>query len=93
MAGTVIDNVANQRFELVVPGGIAFVDYRRSGDTLWLVHAEVPAALRGQGFGAQLVRGTLELIRSRGEDMVPMCGYVRSFVQRHADFSDLVHQA
>jgi len=93
VSSTVIDNVADQRFELAVPGGIAFVNYRRSGATLWLVHAEVPAALRGQGRGAELVRGTLELIRSRGEDMVPVCGYVRSFVHRHADFSDLVHQA
>lgn len=90
MPGTVIDNAVGQRFELAVPGGIAFVDYRRSGATLWLVHAEVPAALRGQGVGARLVRETLELIRSRGEQIVPVCGYVRSFVDRHAGFADLV---
>jgi uncharacterized protein len=89
--GTLVDNAADQRFELAVPDGIAFVDYRRSGSTLFLVHAEVPTSLRGRGVGAQLVRETLELIRSRGENMVPACSYVRSFVDRHAEFADLVH--
>ena len=91
MPGTVIDNAAGQRFELAVPGGIAFIDYRREGTTLWLLHAEVPADLRGQGVGAQLVRATLELVRSRGEQVIPVCGYVRSFIARHAEFADLVH--
>ncbi len=91
MPGTVVDNTASQRFELTVPGGMAFVDYRRAGSTLYLVHAEVPAALRGGGYGARLVRETLELIRSRGETMVPACPYVRSFVDRHPEFAGLVH--
>jgi predicted GNAT family acetyltransferase len=88
--GTLVDNTANHRFELAEPGGTAFVDYRRSGSTLILVHAEVPASLRGGGFGARLVRETLELIRSRGETIVPACPYVRSFVDRHQEFADLV---
>ena len=90
MSGTLIDNAAKHRFELTVPGGIAFVDYRRSDSTLFLVHAEVPASLRGRGFGAQLVHETLDLIRARGETIVPACPYVRSFVDRHAEFADLV---
>lgn len=90
MPETVVDNEASHRFEFPVPGGIAFVDYRRSGSTLFLVHAEVPASLRGGGIGARLVRETLELIRSRGETIVPACSYVRSFVDRHPEFADLV---
>ena len=90
MSGTLIDNEAKRRFELTVPGGIAFVDYRRSDSTLFLVHAEVPVTLRGRGFGARLVREALDLIRARGETIVPACPYVRSFVDRHAEYADLI---
>jgi len=86
---TLVDNAAAQRFELVVPGGMAFIDYRRSGTVIFLNHAEVPAQFGGQGLGTRLVRATLELIRSRGEQVVPVCSFVRASMARHAEFDDL----
>ena len=89
MSEQVIDNTAARRFELAMAGGTAFIAYRRSGATLLLEHAEVPAALGGRGLGTRLVRETLELIRSRGERMVPACSFIRSFVDRHPEYADL----
>lgn len=89
MLETVIDNPAGQRFELATAGGTAFIAYRRSGTRLMLDHAEVPAALGGRGLGTRLVRETLELIRSRDERMVPVCPFIRTFVERHAEYADL----
>jgi predicted GNAT family acetyltransferase len=86
---TVVDNAAAQRFELALPGGEAFIDYRRAGGVVSLNHAEVPAALGGQGLGTRLVRGTLELIRSRGERVVPVCSFVRATMARHPEYGDL----
>lgn len=83
------DNVAGQRFELELEGGLAFIDYRRSGRTLSLDHAEVPAALHGHGIGARLVQETLDLIRSRSERIVPRCSFVAHFVRRHPQYADL----
>lgn len=89
MSGQVIDNTAAGRFDLAMAGGTAFIAYRRSGATLLLEHAEVPVALGGRGLGTRLVRETLGLIRSRGERMVPVCSFIRSFVDRHPEYADL----
>ena len=89
MPETLTDNPARHRFELGSGGASGFVDYRRSGSTLFLNHAEVPTALAGQGVGTRLVRATLELIRSRGERMVPVCPFIEAVVRRYPEYADL----
>ena len=89
MTEVLTDNVARSRFELGSDGASGFIDYRRSGSTLFLNHAEVPATLAGQGVGTRLVRGALDLIRSRGERMVPVCPFIEAFVRRYPDYADL----
>jgi predicted GNAT family acetyltransferase len=53
-------------------------------------HTEIVAHLRGQGLGAQLVRGVLDDIRSSGRSVVPHCWYVAEFVDANPDYADLV---
>lgn len=89
MAGTLIDDVARSRFELELAGGTAFIDYRRSGQTLYLTHAEVPVALSGHGVGTRLVREVLELVRGRGERVVPVCPFIEAFVRRNPVYAEL----
>ena len=71
-------------------GGVAFARYRREGDTLMILHTEVPGALEGRGLGSQLVAGILDLVRSRNEKVVPLCGFVRRFIALHPDYAGLV---
>ncbi|MDE2218730.1 MAG: N-acetyltransferase [Gammaproteobacteria bacterium] len=89
MPETLTDNAAAQRFELAVDGAMAYIGYRRSGSVLYLDHAEVPAQLGGRGLGTRLVRATLELVRSRGERVVPVCSFVRATMERHREYDDL----
>lgn len=49
MDGVVRDNAALGRFELDFDGGQGFVTYRRAGDVVTLLHAEVPPALEVAG--------------------------------------------
>ena len=69
-------------------GCTAFIDYRRSGSTLYFDHAEVPVACRGHAVGARMVRAALELVRERGERAVPVCSFVQAFVRRHPEFAE-----
>jgi predicted GNAT family acetyltransferase len=86
----VIDNPGLSRFEMPVPGGVAFVAYRRVGHVLFLDHAEVPAHLNGRGLGSQLVRGTLEAIRAAGRDsVIARCSFVRRYMAEHPEFDDI----
>jgi uncharacterized protein len=90
MADSVRDNSAAQRYEMDVAGERAFITYRRSGDVVTLLHAEVPHALSGRGVGSALVQGTLELVRSRGQQVVPRCPFVANYIKKHAQFQDLL---
>lgn len=87
----VTDNPAKSRFEMPVEGETAFVAYqRRPGNVLYLYHAEVPFHLNGKGYGAALVRGTLEAVRARGQEKVQAgCSFVRRFMADHPEFDDL----
>ena len=84
------DKPDRQRFEMDTPGGPAFARYRRDGATLMILHTEVPRALEGRGLGSQLVQGMLELVRSRGEKVVPLCGFVRRYIALNPRYADLV---
>ena len=86
----IVDNSARGRFEYEVEGRTAFIDYRRAGNVLLLTHAEVPRELEGRGIGSLMVRGTLELIRERGEKMIPLCSFIAAFVRRNPDYQDLL---
>ena len=86
-----IDNSADQRFEMPVDGFTAFVTYRRGGDgIITLNHAEVPRALEGRGVGSKLVRATLDQVRSEGLKVVPRCSFIRAFIERNADYQDML---
>ncbi len=90
MQDTVSDHVAAGRFELAVGDAVAFVSYRRDGAVLFLTHAEVPPSLAGRGVGSRLVGAVLELVRARGERVVPRCRFVAHYLERHPQYRDLV---
>ena len=69
---------------------VGVVEYVQDGTSMSLVRAEVPLELRGQGLGAQLVRGTLEAIRDTGGlSVVPVCPYIAKFMMKNSEFRQL----
>jgi uncharacterized protein len=89
-AAKVRDNTARHRFELDVEGATAFIDYRRKDNIVTMTHAEVPEALAGKGVGSHLTRGALELVRARGEKVVPRCSFVAAFLRKHPEYKDIL---
>jgi len=92
MDETFTDNATASRFELALGDAVAFIDYRRRGGVLVLTHAEVPPALGGRGVGSRLTALALELVRSRGERVVPSCPFIAQFIARHPEHADLVER-
>ena len=84
------DNSAASRFGMGSGDGTAFVEYRRAGDRIALLHTEVPEALSGQGVGSKLVRGTLDAVRAEGLKVVPRCEFVAAYIGRHPEYRDLL---
>ncbi len=86
-----VDDPDAHRFELRSDGElVGFLDYHLSEGVIDLVHTEVDPAHSGQGHAATLTEGALEEARSRGVAVVPSCPYVASYIDKHAEYADLV---
>jgi predicted GNAT family acetyltransferase len=85
------DNQEKQRYELEVDGNIVFANYRREPGILHILYVESPPILRGTGAAGQLMQSLMELARSRGEKVNPICGYAAAWIRRNQkDFGDVV---
>ena len=88
---TVQDNEAKHRYEAVVDGEVAGVVFYQPHDgALVLVHTEVADEWEGRGIGGRLAAGTLDDIRARGLRIIPMCPFIRGYLERHPEYADLV---
>ncbi|MGD1011319.1 MAG: GNAT family N-acetyltransferase [Acidimicrobiales bacterium] len=81
----IVDNAAELRFEAETEAGLAYLDYKRRGRQLILVHTHVPDALRGMGIGGELVRASIDAAQSGDLSVLPQCSFARSWLATHPD--------
>ncbi|HEY8479329.1 MAG TPA: GNAT family N-acetyltransferase [Spirillospora sp.] len=91
MSTEISDNAAENRYEIKVDGDLAgFVVYERRGSEVVLVHTEVAPAFEGKGVGGSLARGVLDDLRAKNLSVVPLCPFIKGWIDRHPDYQDLV---
>ena len=80
------------RYELVADGDevVGYADYRDDGQRVVLPHTVIDPSMRGRGLGDVLVRGALDDLRSDDRTVVPACWFVAEFIERNADYGDMV---
>jgi len=79
---SVADNDATSRFELTVDGHTAFLAYKRTPETLELIHTEVPEELRGRHLGDALVEFALDRAHAEHLRVVAICPFVRAYLRK-----------
>ena len=84
------DNPAQSRFELDVDGTTAFVVYRKTPDTITLVHTVVPPEIGCRGVGSKLARATLDAVRAQNIKLVVKCEFIQGFMKKHPEYDDLL---
>jgi len=84
------NNAAQNRYELEVDGHLAIAEYRLRPGRISFTHTEVPDALEGRGIGSKLVRAALDDARARGLKVVPLCPFVKRYIDKHPDYRDLL---
>lgn len=89
---TVIDNIFEQRYEMEFCGGMATAEYTKAPGQVVITSTYVPPQHEGKGLGAQLVRGVLEDIRSKGLQVVPQCSFVAQYILRHPEWEELIYK-
>ena len=85
MEPRVVDNPEELRYELRLDDRLAGqIRYTiREDGSVVLVHTEIDPSLEGRGLGNALVQGALDDLRERGIEYVPLCPFVRAYLQRH----------
>lgn len=91
-AQQVIDNPAERRFEIQIDGHLAVAEYVLSPGRIVFTHTLVPEALQGRGLGSRLARAALEHARAHQLGVVPLCPFIRSYIERHPEYQPLVVQ-
>ena len=87
------DNPDEERYELLVGDSVVGeiqYHHRRSSDRIAFIHTEVSPEQEGHGHASTLVAGALDDVRSRGLRVVPICPFVRTYLQHHPEYEDLV---
>lgn len=79
-----------QKFVLTINEEEAWVEYQVKNDVLYLIHSEVPYALRGRGIGKVLVEKTFEKLTSEGRNAVAVCSYIRAVASRSEKWQDRI---
>jgi predicted GNAT family acetyltransferase len=90
---SVRDNPRVSRFELRVNEVIAgYVTYRDARSGRAFEHTVIATEYQGMGLASQLIRSALDEARATGRTVLPFCPFVRSFIQQHPAYVDLVGQ-
>lgn len=83
------------RYHLLVDGEEAGeVDYRVIDGRRAFTHTGVRDAHEGQGLAGRLAERVLDDARADGVGVIPLCPYIRGWIERHEAYADLVdHEA
>ncbi|HEU5098235.1 MAG TPA: GNAT family N-acetyltransferase [Roseiflexaceae bacterium] len=83
-------NPAKSRYELEVDGALALIEYRDAGGVRYYTHTEVPQALEGHGIGSLMAKTVLDEAQAENLTIVPLCPFVRGYIERHPQYKSLV---
>lgn len=87
---TITNNTSASRFEAIIEGKTAVVDYMDRGKMIVFTHTEVPQDLEGQGIAGKIARSALDFAREKGKIVLPLCPYIAAYIRRHPEYAPLV---
>ena len=86
----VVNNPAQNRYELVVEDHLAATYYKVSDGVITFIHTEVPPELGGKGVGSALIKGALDQVRAEGLKVIPECSFFKAYIDKHPEYADLL---
>ncbi len=86
----VVHDAKDKQFDVTVGGETATLKYELGPGVIDLQHTSVPDTMRGKGVANALSRAALEYARQSKLKVIPTCPFVRTYLQRHPQYADLV---
>lgn len=94
MSVTVEHAPEQQRWEAALDGDHAgHLEYTRAPDLVVITHTEVDRSFEGRGVGGALARAALDGARAEGVKVLPVCPFVRGWMDRHPDYENLEYRS
>ncbi len=88
---SVTRNDERGRFEAIIDGEVAgFSEFELGEGRIDFTHTVVDDAYEGKGVGSTLVSQALDQVRAEGLEVVATCEFVRSYIERHQEYADLL---
>ena len=89
----VVNNEAGHRYEVWLGEALAgFAKYTLGDGLITFTHTQVADAYEGKGVASTLIRGALDDVRAgAGRRVRPLCPFVKTFIQRHEGYQDLLY--
>ncbi len=88
---TITRDDTHRQFEARLDHHVARLVYRDASDgAIVLLHTEVPEAFQGRGVGGKLARAAFEYARGAGRRVVVLCPFVKTYLERHPEYLDLL---
>jgi hypothetical protein len=82
---TIANNRASSRFEIIVHGKLARLDYRVEQGTIFLDYVEVPQDAQGRGIAGALAHAALKFSRDSGLKAVAHCSFIAAYMRGHPE--------
>jgi uncharacterized protein len=91
MQPVISDNPDQQQFEARLADQlVGIVVYALTEPVIVFTHTEVDPGHEGEGIGGALAREALDEARRRGLTVVVECPYMRTWIERHSDYAELL---
>ena len=86
-----LQNKEKNRFELIIEGQVAFIDYiLNTKGEIFLTHTEVPKALEGKGIASKMTKEVFEWIEENDLKLFPLCPYIIAFMRKHPEYKSML---
>ena len=85
-----INNQAEQRFEMQVGDQLAFIEYKQKATSIVLIHTEVTPDLEGQGVATAIIEKTLHYLEENNLKLIPYCPLVGAYIKKHTEWKKLL---
>jgi uncharacterized protein len=94
MTVVVADDPMASRYEARIDGKLVGVsEYELTDDTIVFLPTVVAEEYEGRGVGGAIARYALDDARARGLHVRALCPFIRGWMERHPQYSDLIRPA
>lgn len=83
------DNKEKQRYEFHIEHFTPHIQYTREKNQISLISTQIPPELEGRGLASALVQKVLLDIEKQGLDLIPLCPFVISYLEKHPEWQKL----